>query len=127
MDDLRLETPCYVRVFRVLAEIRDGICDLAGSRESEAVREAIDLDFIRSQVDIGAFDWDNCKHLVGVVVNSIQRIQPPKRDAETRERWFDMRDRMLAADVDKPRILCKALEFLLDRVNVLRIDAANAR
>jgi hypothetical protein len=28
---------------------------------------------------------------------------------------------------DQPRVLCKALEFLLDRINILRIDAANAR
>ena len=28
---------------------------------------------------------------------------------------------------DRPRIFCKALEFLLERVNAMRIDAANAR
>jgi hypothetical protein len=27
----------------------------------------------------------------------------------------------------KPRAFCKGLEFLLDRVNAMRIDAANAR
>ena len=33
-----------------------------------------------------------------------------------------------AEDTDaKPRAICKALEFLLGRVNVMRIDAANAR
>ena len=127
VDDLCLKEPCYVRVFRVLAEIRDGICDLAGSRESEVLRDIIDIDFIRKQVDIGAFDWGSCKRLVGGVLDSIRRIQAPARDAETHALWKSLSSSMLAADVDQPRILCKALEFLLDRVNVLRIDAANSR
>jgi len=29
--------------------------------------------------------------------------------------------------VDHPLVFCKALEFLLDRVNIMRVDAANAR
>ena len=33
VDDLQLAIPCYARVLRVLAEIRDGIADLWGSNE----------------------------------------------------------------------------------------------
>ena len=126
-DDLRLERPCYERVFRVLAEIRDGIRDLAGCRQSDAISNAIDIDFIRSQVDSAAFDWDSCKRLIGSVVSIIKSIQAPKRDTETHERWVTVAESMLEVNVDQPRILCKALEFILDRVNVMRIDAANAR
>ena len=51
MDDLRLATPCYVRVLRALAEIRDGIVDLTGNREMQALGEAVDLDFIKQQAE----------------------------------------------------------------------------
>ena len=43
-------------------------------------------------------------------------------------RWKPVRQAMEeAAAEDQPRAFCKALEFLLERVNAMRIDAANAR
>jgi hypothetical protein len=126
-DDLKLEIPCYVRVLRVLSEIRDAIVDLAGSRESDAIKEIIDIGFIKTQAEQGAFGWDSCKHLVGGVVSVIQRVQAPHRDTETREKWMVVGSSMLNPDISQAGVFCKALEFLLDRVNALRIDAANTR
>jgi hypothetical protein len=126
-DDLSLATPCYVRVLRVLVEIRDGVQDISGGRESAAIAEVIDIDFIRGQAELGVFGWDSYKRLVESAVGIIQRLQAPKRDAETRARWITLGISMDAPDVNKPRVLCQTLEFLLDRVNALRIDAANAR
>ena len=34
---------------------------------------------------------------------------------------------MADPSADHPLVFCNALEFLLDRVNMMRIDAANAR
>ena len=126
-DDLKLTTPCYVRVLRVLSEIRDAIVDIAGSRESDAIKEIIDIGFIKTQAEQGAFGWDSCKHLVGGVVSVIQRVQAPHRDTETREKWMVVGSSMLNPDISQAEVFCKALEFLLDRVNALRIDAANTR
>ena len=126
-DDLKLATPCYVRVLRVLSEIRDAIVDIAGSRESDAIKEIIDIEFIKTQAELGAFGWDSCKHLVGGVVSVIQRVQAPHRDTETREKWMVVGSSMLNPDISQAGVFCKALEFLLDRVNALRIDAANTR
>jgi len=128
VDDLKLATPCFTRVLRVLSEIRDGVSDLAGNRESAAIGDAIDIDLIRGQAEVGAYDWDSCIRLVGTVVGIIQRVQSPKRDAETLANWRQVGTAMQAAEVaDRPRVMCKALEFLLDRINAMRIDAANAR
>jgi hypothetical protein len=128
VDDLKLAAPCYVRVLRVLAEIRDGINDLAGSRESGSIAEAVDLEFIKQQAELGLYGWDNCMRLIGSIVAVIQRVQAPKRDDETRARWKQVGQAMQdATGEDQPRSFCKALEFLLDRVNAMRIDAANAR
>jgi hypothetical protein len=33
----------------------------------------------------------------------------------------------VTAELERPRVFCKSLEFMLDRVNAMRIDAANAR
>ena len=59
----------------------------------------------------------------------IERVQLPKRDRETKTKWEAL---LQAVDIKKgdneaPRVLCNQLEFLLNRVNVMRIDAANAR
>ena len=128
VDDLRLERPCYVRVLRVLGEIRDGISDLAGSREQGGIAEVIDLDLIKQQAEAGLYGWRSCVKLLGEVVSIITRVQAPHRDEETKAQWAERHKELLAADADtQPRAFCKALEFLLDRVNAMRIDAANAR
>ena len=128
VDDLRLAAPCYVRVLRVLAEIRDGISDLAGGRESGGLSEALDLDHIKGQVEKGLYGWDSCTSLIAGIVAVIQRVQLPRRDEETRAKWKELGQAMQdAAGEERPRALCKGLEFLLDRVNAMRIDAANAR
>ena len=128
VDDLKHFIPCYVRVIRVLVEIRDAIHDLAGRKESHAIHEAIDIDLIKQQTELGAFGWVCCKNLVASVLCIIMRIQAPSRDASTRERWKIMGTAMEKAErEDYNAIFCKALEFLLDLVNILRIDAANAR
>lgn len=129
VDDIKLSPPCYVRVIRVLSEIRDGIIDVSGKRESviTAVGEAIDIDFIKLQVDHEAYGWEDCKHLIGAVVGIIKSIQAPKRDVEMQKRWIVVGKGMLDSDMDQPRVLCNALEFLLDCINLLRIDSANAR
>ena len=126
VDDMKLASPCYVRVLRVLSEIRDGISDLAGSRESGSIAEAMDLDFIKDQSEKGLYGWDSCKNLIAAIVAVIQKVQAPRRDSETKEKWESVRKTMEETD-DEPRAFCCALEFLLDRVNAMRIDAANAR
>jgi hypothetical protein len=129
VDDLRLTPPCYTRVLRVLAEIRDAIRELAGQREAVTIDEIVDISHIQQQAEVGAFTWQNCIDLVGGVVGVIHRIQPPARDSEMRELWTAMEQSMLSGceDSEKPSVMCKALEFMQGRTNLLRIDAANAR
>jgi hypothetical protein len=115
-------------VLRVLAEIKDGIADLAGHRESGAICEAVDLDFIKKQAEMGLYGWNSCTALIVSIVQIIQRTQAPKRDGETRDRWLLLQATFqVTAELERPRVFCKSLEFMLDRVNAMRIDAANAR
>jgi hypothetical protein len=150
VGDLQLASPCYTRILRVLAEIRDGISDLAGTVYQASIMETIDVDLIKQQCEAGAYGWESCTRLISGIVDVIQRTQAPKRDAETAAKWATHRASLLGAatkkttttkssennddknddhknDDPQPRILCNALEFLLDRVNAMRIDAANAR
>ncbi len=129
VDDLKLVPPCYERVIRVLAEIRDGIVDLAGSSESSArIAEIVDLEFIKERAELGLYGWDSCMLLIGSILAVIQRVQAPTRDDDTRASWKVVGQAMQEATAEgQPRAFCKALEFLLDRVNAMRIDAANAR
>ena len=122
IDDLKLPTICFVRVLRVLAEIRDALVEVAGSRE--AVDEVLDIPFIKNQAELGLYGWESCTRLLGGVVSIIQRVQEPKREAETRVLWAAV---WSTGSADQAVVFCKALEVLLGRVNILRIDAANAR
>ena len=128
VDDLKLDAPCYVRVLRVLSEIRDGVADIAGGRAAADISEVIDLDFIKHQAEAGLYGWDSCRKLFACVVAVIQSVQLPKRDSETANKWRELNAEMDGVDMEgRPRALCHGLEFLLDRVNAMRIDAANSR
>jgi hypothetical protein len=129
-SDLSFAPPCYVRVLRVLREIRDGVAEVSGARESAAINEVIDVDHIGRQAELGIYCWRSCQNLVSAVAGVIRRVQAPARDAEMQALLVASRTTMEAAADDvgaQPGALAKALEFLLGRVSALRIDAANAR
>ena len=125
-DDLRMSPPCYVRVLRVLTEVRDGIIEVAPAREAARASEVLDMELIKQQADAGLWTWASCHALVESVVALLKRAQSPTRDVETASKWAELQAGMEVA-ADKPAALCRDLEFLLNRVNALRIDAANAR
>jgi len=122
-DDLRMSPPCYVRVLRVLTEVRNGIIEVAPAREAARASEVLDMELIKQQADAGLCTWVSCHALVESVVALLKRAQSPTRDVETASKWAELQVEM----ADKPTALCRDLEFLLNRVNALRIDAANAR
>ena len=127
-DDLRLDEPCYTRVLRVLSEVRDGLREVANGSLTGLIDGAIDIDFITTRVGLGALPWSDVKDLVGGVVGVMKRLQAPARDADMTARWRTVGARILGATPDvQPQVLCSTLEFLLDYVNLLRIDAANTR
>ena len=74
VGDLRLDTLCYVRILRVLTKIRDGIHNLAGTRDTCNIMEAVDLDYIRQQAENGLYDWSNCKRLIEGIFGIIQQV-----------------------------------------------------
>ena len=127
-DDLKLATPCYTRVIRVLIEVRDGIKDLAGESEAGNINEVIDAEHIKERVEAGNYTFVDAASMFRSIVGIIQRIQSPRRDTETKERWKELEEKIATATVENgAEVTCKVLEFLLGRVNALRIDAANAR
>lgn len=71
--------------------------------------------------------WPSCQSFVNGVFKLIMRVQAPKRDAQTKQDYSVIEALMTASDVDHPSAFSKALEFLLTSLNVMRIDAANAR
>ena len=131
MCDLRLQpAPVCTRVLRVLAEISDAIRDVSGSREAAVIAELVDLDHIKQQAERGLYVWESCTKLIHGILAVVQRVQSRKRDEETKEKWEPIEEGLTMGNHNadgRPRAFCKGLEFLLDRVNALRIDAANAR
>ncbi len=126
-DDFRLPVPCFVRVLRVLREIKDSICEIAGGREKAAAEELLDIDFIKHQLESNVFSLEDCKRLFISVVDIIRRIQTPKRDADLNEKWKRLSGDMIVHGVDQPKAFSSALRFVFERANILRIDAANTR
>ena len=115
---MKLEPPCYVRVIRVLEEICDGIHHL---RADSGIHEAVDLAFVKQQVEAGLYTWARTQKLLASIVSIIEHIEMPKRDSETRTMWEALQAVGNEGEVRPSRALCNQLEFLLNRVDVMRI------
>ncbi len=132
--DLLLSPPCYVRVIGVLDSVREGIHEVSADQHSE-IDGIIDISLIKQQVKNGAFDWNSCTRLVHSVVSVIERIQESRRAEQTSEMYALVRAEMEHVTFSSsagtsefwPHVLCKALDFLVNRISALRIDAANCR
>jgi hypothetical protein len=122
-----MSPPCYVRGVLVLVEVRDGLVEVAPPQEAMRAAELLDLDLIKQQLDAGTWSWGSWRELMGSVMRLIQRVQSPARDDETQTRWAALQVSMDDAPADeRSAVVVGGLEFMLNRVNALRIDAANA-
>lgn len=130
-DDLVVELRArahYTRTLRVLAEIRDAFTELCGGEEADAIRNAINIDFIQKRLEDAGFEWEDCITLGESVMRIIRRAQAPRRDAATVARWDVLHPRLYTADeADRPAVMAEMLEFFVQLVNQMRIDAANSR
>ena len=129
VDDLKQKpNPCYVRIFRVCCEIRDSIVMQGRDEESHAIREVLDIDFIQQQTEAGLCGPERCKALIAGVVDILRRFQTAKRKESLEAEWKALEAKMDAAmDGEHEQVFCNGLEFLMDRVHLLRIDQSNAR
>lgn len=131
VDDLRLTPPCYVRVVRVISEVRDGIIELAsGTKEEASIKSAVNVDAVKTTLKDVGMQWGPSVALLEGVVDVVKKMQAPMRDVETREQWIVLRKSFADAEFheeEQPAAFCRGLEFILDRVNLMRIDCANAR
>ena len=125
VDDLTMQPPCFARVLRLLREVRDGISDV-GEVPLE-IRGVIDLQHIENQINHRVFSWTDCTNLVSCVVQIIKRVQMPARDASLRIEWDKVRLAMEATSSFNAKALVGGLKLLMDRLTILRVDAANLR
>lgn len=94
------------------------------------IRGILDEDLIKQQLRQGIFAWDSVGLLIGSVVSVIERLQAAGRVEETRTKYREIQELFSTMDetpTARPRAMVRALEFLNDRINVMRIDSANAR
>jgi hypothetical protein len=73
------------------------------------------------------FDWDYFQKLTSSAVDFLRRIQVPAHDADLTSEWNALRTSMEQPDANRNLLFSKTLEFMLDRVNIIRIDLANKR
>jgi hypothetical protein len=123
--DLNGDPPNYGRVLRLLEEVREGITVL---NVTSNINEIIDVEFITQRTLIGAFNFEDGVNLVMGTTKIIMGMQPDMRKEETADMFEQVKTLMETANADTQVVaLVRGLEFLLNRVNILRVEAANAR
>jgi hypothetical protein len=129
-SDLRLAQPTYKRVLRILHEVRDGVAELAGGVHAVQIRELVDSELLVQKIQEKALDWTDVRQLLTGIFEIIKKVQCSRRDIETLTMWMEKKEALDTASIEietQPTAFCKTLEFLLGRVNAMRLDAANAR
>lgn len=120
----------FVRARRVVVECVGGVDDLASPNIAEQVKANFSLeDFNERMGQCGAtleHRWEAVAGALRSLMLNVKLVQSPGREVETANLWAE-HDVALGSAEDKPRAICKAAEFVLGRVNTLRVDAANAR
>ena len=74
VGDLHLETPCYVRVLQVVAELRDGLDTLRGTRNLGNFMQVVNVDYIRDQAERGLYNWPECRNLITTIFRVVQQV-----------------------------------------------------
>jgi hypothetical protein len=95
------------------------------------IHAVINLESLMMQIEEGIFRWEECAALIKDAISFIQQIQAPSRDAELKDKWalvHSSLDKMVTMSrAGRSKTLCKALEFLVDRALILRIDSCNSK
>jgi hypothetical protein len=115
VQQLDLPFPFHGHLLSVFSTIESRL-----SHVHSGTKKAMNLSRLKKE----DFHWNSCTRVVGEVVAIILNTQQPERVEEMREQWRTIGRSML----DKPnnsKVLCSALQFLLDRVNLLLLDKVN--
>ena len=125
VNDLKLTPPCYARVLNNLAKIRETFNYVAGSQIQTFLDDTMNLEFIKQQAAAGLYDWKSVHGLLVESVAIIRRFQATKRKEETESQWKELQQNYFGPGKDQQVALCKGLQFLSKRVNLMQIDLVN--
>jgi hypothetical protein len=81
---------------------------------------------LQGKIAMNCFNRDCRVFLISAIFDKIMIIQAPKRREETLNAYFNAVYPFYTDD-DQPNVLCLAVKALLERLNCMRVDAANAR
>jgi hypothetical protein len=102
------------RLFRLLLEIRDAIIDFGGNRNH------VNAIFTGGM----SGNWESFQTFIGNTMDVLRGLSPPDFAPELDGAYLEIQE---TVQVEGARAICVALEFFLKRVNMMRMDAANAR
>ena len=123
------EQPSYVGFIKGLVCIRQGLLEMCeGGPLAGEARNVIDPAAMRDAAEEGRLGWDGCVQKVVQAVEFMDRLRAP--DAETVANWAAVRNAAAAAENDQElrhEALCEAVQFMWNRLNRVRLEAANAK
>jgi len=135
-EDLQLSPPCYDRILRILIEIRDSIIEVGDGIHRLQAEEVVNVDLLQTKIREKSFDW---RELICGIFQIVEKLEYTHCTTQTASMWEETKkamasmweERKKAMDVDSDAIesqnavFCKALEFFLMQINILRLDRIN--
>lgn len=113
----------WSRVMRLLVEIRDDFVSLTDAPNAFLMKELVDTELIRQQMEAGGCfgqnEWSALLHEMYAIIKNAQKTVQRQHDLQAR--W----DALTAQSTG--HLLCEALKLLMDSVRLLKTDLMNER
>ena len=121
--------PCYTMILRALVEVHTALTDIAPAHQRHAIAQIVDAAYIQQQTAMDLWTWDECKQTLENLARGVSSVQAWRRETSFHAGWVPLAEQLTAATdpAEQKQLICSVLAFLLERVNLSRIDAANVR
>lgn len=128
VDDLKHTPVQYSRVVNCIDEIKDGIKDVCPDPTVEVSSHLSNIDSFKHRIVTEALSLVECIPVLDSLYVVIAGMHTDSRKADMEAKWKNMDSLLLGSqEQDLPTNFIAYMKFLLEEINLVRLDAANKR
>lgn len=134
MESVEKDASNYSRVYDLMREVRDEICQITPDSWKQEVFEAIDMDILSQVLKSGNLDMPYLGKVLEFALVTLQKLSAPGNEAELKASHGKFLDNLSetcqSADVSKKSqylVLVRGLCFVLEQIQELKQDISKAR
>ncbi|KAK8616375.1 hypothetical protein V6N13_017927 [Hibiscus sabdariffa] len=134
MESMQQDEPDFDPVIGLVREVRDEICELAPRSWREEITDAIDLEILSQVLKSGKLDIAYLGRILEFALITLQKLSAPANDDEIKaanqsllKELSEICEARENSDNSPARAMIKGLRFVLEQIQVLKLEISKAR